>query len=194
MDAGAKTISRETAFSCRGSFMICPFCGGVVNDTALFCERCGKRLRAGTAAPQQADRGKDAPKCRWCGYPLGWGNPICSYCLRDNSEKDPALKLGAVLTAGGLIVIVAGMISLAATIALALPEADSYAENPVDFSIYILLGMFAVLAIGLGFLPLKRKNFTLSLAGGIFSLLGGAFFIGVFGLILIIIGRKGFKE
>jgi amino acid transporter len=174
--------------------MICPFCGAGVNDTAIFCEKCGKRLRAGTQAPPQTVGVKYESKCRWCGYPLTLGNPICSYCLRDNSERDPNRKLGAMLAAGGLTIIVAGMISLAATIALALPEVDTYAENPTDFSIYIILGMFAVFAIGLGFLPLKRKNFTLSLAGGIFSLLGGAFFIGVFGLILIILGRKVFIE
>jgi len=69
-----------------------------------------------------------------------------------------------------------------------------YAEDPTGFAIYIMLAMAAILAIGLGFLPLLRRNFRLSLAGGIFSLLGGAFFIGVFGLILIILGRKGFKD
>lgn len=96
--------------------------------------------------------------------------------------------------AGGMIVIIAGLISLAATISLALPEVDNYAENPTEFAVYIMLAMFAVFAIFLGFLPIIRKSFTLSLAGGIFSLIGGAFFIGVFGLILIILGRRGFKD
>lgn len=93
-----------------------------------------------------------------------------------------------------MIIIIAGLISLAATVSLALPEADTYTENPTDFAVYIILAMFAIFAIVLGFLPLFRKDFRLSLAGGIFSLLGGAFFIGVFGLLLIILGRKGFKD
>jgi len=133
-------------------------------------------------------------KCRWCGLPLTKRDPVCRYCLRDNSEKDPGRRLGAVLMAGGMIVIIAGLISLAATISLALPEVDTYAENPTEFAVYIMLAMFAVFAIVFGFLPLFRKNFRLSIVGGIFSLLGGAFFIGVFGLILIILGRKGFKD
>lgn len=96
--------------------------------------------------------------------------------------------------AGGLIVIVAGLFSLAATISLALPEIDTYAEDTSGFAIYIMLALCAIFAIGLGFLPLMRKNFRLSLAGGVFSLIGGAFFIGAFGLLLIILGRKGFKD
>ena len=96
--------------------------------------------------------------------------------------------------AGGLIVIIAGLISLAAVLSLSLPEVDTYAEDPTRFAIYIILAICAVFAIGLGFLPLLRRNFRISLAGGIFSLLGGAFFIGVFGLILIILGRKGFRD
>jgi len=122
------------------------------------------------------------------------GDSICRYCFRDNSEKDPGRRYGAILMAGGVIIILAGLLSLAATISLALPELNMYAEDPTGFAIYIMLAMAAILAIGLGFLPLLRRNFRLSLAGGIFSLLGGAFFIGVFGLILIILGRKGFKD
>jgi hypothetical protein len=96
--------------------------------------------------------------------------------------------------AGGLIVIIAGLLSLAVTISLMLSEADTYVEDPSGFSIYLMLALCALFAICLGFLPIVRKNFRLSLAGGVFSLLGGAFFIGVFGLLLIVLGRKGFKD
>ncbi len=173
--------------------MICPFCGAPVNDSALFCERCGKRLRSGSLRnPPIPDPSES--KCRWCGLPLAKADPVCRYCYRDNSQKGPGRRLDAVLMAGGMIIIIAGLISLAATVSLALPEADTYTENPTDFAVYIILAMFAIFAIVLGFLPLFRKDFRLSLAGGIFSLLGGAFFIGVFGLLLIILGRKGFKD
>jgi hypothetical protein len=173
--------------------MICPFCGGPANDTAKFCEHCGRQLKSGLR-PYEPQADPTKAKCRWCGLPLTKGDPVCRYCYRDNSEKDPDRKFGAILMAGGLIVIVAGLFSLAATISLALPDIDTYAEDTSRFAIYIMLALCAIFAIGLGALPLMRKNFRLSLAGGIFSLLGGAFFIGVFGLILIILGRKGFKN
>lgn len=96
--------------------------------------------------------------------------------------------------AGGIIVVVAGLISLAATVTLAIEDADAGLQDTTGFAIYIMLALAAIFAIGLGFLPILRKNYRLSVAGGIFSLLGGAFFIGVFGLILIILGRKGFRS
>lgn len=173
--------------------MICPFCGGQASDSAKFCEHCGSRLRSGQ--PSDVPRaGQISAKCRWCGLPLAQGDPICRYCYRDNSEKEPGGRFRAILMAGGLIVIIAGLFSLAAVLSLALPEINTYDEDPSGFAIYIMLALCAILAIGLGFLPILRKSFRLSLAGGIFSLIGGAFFIGVFGLILIIVGRKGFKD
>lgn len=171
----------------------CANCGQPVKDTARFCESCGAQLKSEptSAGPSNV---KEGAKCRYCGLPLAGGDMVCRYCFRDNTLKKSEGVTKGVLIAGGIIVVVAGLFSFSVTTSLAIADIDSYSQNPTDFAVYWLLDLAAILAIVLGVQPIRRRHFGLSVAGGVCSLIGGAFFIGIFGLVLILLGRKGFKD
>ena len=173
--------------------MFCPDCGKAVSGTARFCENCGAQLKPRTVLENQPASPAVAT-CRFCGLPLTKGDMICRYCFRDNSLSTSDKTLKYTLAAGGLIVIVAGLLALAVTTSMAIEDIDTYSQNPVDFSIYWLLDLTAILAIVFGFQPLRCRHYGWSVVGGICSLIGGAFFIGIFGLVLILVGRRGFKD
>ena len=122
---------------------------------------------------------------------------VCTHCLMDNTEKTSLISGRSpriILVIGGVLVVIAGLLSFAVTVQLLLESLDNIDPESHRVGALLFLCACALIASVLGFLPIVGRHFELSVVGGIFSLIGGGIFIGVFGLALIIIGRKGFRR
>jgi predicted nucleic acid-binding Zn ribbon protein len=177
--------------------MRCPACGTPLRDQARFCESCGQDISQvlGFSAEDRLDLGRR--RCRGCGTPLPPYGIVCTYCQMDNTEKKSLIsekRARIILVIGGVLVIVAGLLSFAASVQLLLERMNNFDPDSTRVSALLFLCACAVIAAVLGFLPIVGRHFELSIVGGVFSLIGGGIFIGVFGLALILIGRKGFRE
>jgi len=123
----------------------------------------------------------------------------------------PPPKKSALPVAGGILIIVAGLLAVAMGVfylALDVSELrDSGVTIPGDVSdedlqnVLSLCGalamVFGLVAVVGGIFGMMRKNFALGIVGGIFGMLGVGFAFGallaIIGLILIALSRKEFS-
>ena len=90
--------------------VVCPNCGNEAQDTAVFCDQCGTRLKepeaaAATVAEAEAPAPAPAPdvaepegvRCAACGYPNVPGELFCENCgvPLEALEPEPAVAVAA---------------------------------------------------------------------------------------------------
>lgn len=78
--------------------IVCPNCGNEAQDTAVFCDQCGTRLKEpesiATAVAEVAEPARaEGVRCAACGYPNVPGELFCENCgvALDALEPEPAV-------------------------------------------------------------------------------------------------------
>ena len=151
--------------------------------------------------------------CISCGRPIDFSANVCPYCGYDyrmamTMGPPPVHKTGTP-TAGGVLVIIAGLLALingfvylafsaSSLSGLALPPEVSLqdVENIVRVcgAIEIVFGFVAILG---GMFAIQRKHFGLAVTGSVLGMLGFGFtlgaLLGLIGLILVAISRREFQ-
>ena len=175
----------------------------------MFCRNCGKEL---TGSPEicldcgaRPLQGTDF--CQHCGAPT---TPLTEICVNCGVRVAKRGKVGTssgsgLLTAGGVLVIICGVLGILGGLANAIGSGAALAfGGDLQEIVYIVLGMIGivlgVVAIIGGAYALKRKNFVFAIVGAICGLLAAVplcccgLFLGIPALVLIIVSRDKFDE
>lgn len=125
---------------------------------------------------------------------------MCPYCGHDYrvAMAGPAAqkKESAMPLIGGILIIIGAIIELAAGAALAAGGTAFLGMSLGTSSIFVVCGavlvLVAIIALLGGIFAVQRKNFGFAVVGGILSL-GGAFILGLIGLILVVVSKDEFR-
>ncbi|HEX7392236.1 MAG TPA: zinc ribbon domain-containing protein [Thermoplasmata archaeon] len=151
--------------------------------------------------------------CVACGRVIAWEANVCPYCGHDYrmaAMLAPPVQRSSKPTAGGVLILVAGILALAngvlylfldisdfgtiPTLPEGITEADIEGIMRACGAVMIIFGAIAILG---GVFALQRKHFGLAVAGGIMGMLGIGFsfgaLLGLVGLILVAISRREFQ-
>ena len=157
--------------------------------------------------------GQIVRNCISCGRPIDFNANVCPYCGYDYRVPmmmgPPPVRKTGTPVAGGVLVIIAGILALANGILyLAFTTSDLTGISlPPEISlqdiesivracgaIEIIFGVVAILG---GIFAVQRKHFGLALLGSVLGMLGLGFtfggLLGLIGLILVAISRKEFQ-
>lgn len=185
------------------STMICPNCRNVVPADVDYCPHCGYNLRphmhAGEQppAPPTPPPQQPVPQPPYAEAPPPY-YPPGTYPTPGAPPAAPAVRRTARPTAGGALILLAGVLELlyggliAAAGAAATPTSDV-----VLITIGIVILIFGLVAIAGGASAIRRRSWGLAIAGGVLALLAvGPLFLGsifgIIGLILVGISRDEF--
>lgn len=205
----------------------CPKCGKSNPGYSIFCGSCGADLPRSPKAPepapvpayvqvqampgQKASTGKACPNCGNSVSVFDYECPSCRRTLPssvDYDEDDSSMSYhrssgSGILTAAGILLIIAGVIAIGMGVLLAMGSSVA-ASVGVDVSGTLCICsalelLFGLGAIAGGVFSLKGEKFTLCILGaivGLFSL--GPIFIGsilsLIALILIAVSRDEFVD
>jgi len=92
-------------------------------------------------------------------------------------------KKGGHAMVGGILTLLAGIIGVVVAVLIFLF---------LDIFVGIALIALAIIAIIGGAFAMQRKMYGFAVTGGICAIIGGAFFLGIPGLILILMGKNEF--
>ncbi len=130
-------------------------------------------------------------KCQKCGELIEEGKKYCPDC--GNSLIQHGKKTGKPI-AGGILIIIAAVFCLVASIFVLLTKLYSPYDDNFQWWVLIIV-IFAIwgFAIGLtgGIFSLKRRHFPIAIIGASFVLVGGWLdFFGtiIFGIVIVILG------
>ena len=159
---------------------------------------------------------QESRSCVSCGRAINWDSNVCPYCGHDYrfiaAPAAPEQRSAKPLL-GGILIIVAGVLSL--IMAMSLIVMDAHDIENLDYqqlrdsgitatdldeilgicgAIEIVFGTIAIIG---GVFAVMRKHFALAVVGGIFGLIGIGFLIGgllgLIGLVLVAISRSEFR-
>jgi hypothetical protein len=205
----------------------CPTCGKVNPGYAAFCGSCGADIPQSPKAPASvlapaypqaqatpSQRTSTGKPCPYCGNSVSVFDYECPSCRKtlpssvdydgDDSNMSYSRSSGSgILTAAGILLIIAGVIAIGMGVLLAMGSSVA-ASVGVDVSGTLCICsalelLFGLGAIAGGVFSLKGEKFTLCILGavvGLFSL--GPIFIGsilsLIALILIAVSRDEFAD
>lgn len=198
----------------------CPSCGSENPTYVSFCGSCGtsiprelKVAQEGTPqqpASQLESESVPMKKCNWCGEPNKWNASFCIRCGRDphghaylqGSETLDTRPESGLPVAGGVLTIIAGLLSLGMGLSFFFAESvvlslGGYGSGTLCFcgGLCILFGLAGMWG---GINAIQRKKFMFSLAGSIMAMLGLGFFVGallgLIGTILIAVSKEEFED
>jgi len=160
--------------------MKCGKCGQDCSEGMRFCGHCGAEL-AGPAVTQDPQHVRH---CVGCGRVISWGANVCQYCGHDFRPKPQGSKKTSdadVLLVGGILSILAGIVSIMLVAVINLEGAGpSFEEMLISAMIYV----FAVMGVIGGLSSLSRVSYPLSVFGAACSIFGPGFFFGIPALVL----------
>ena len=174
--------------------MFCRNCGKELTGSPGICLDCGARPLQGTDF------------CQHCGAPT---TPLTEVCVNCGMRVAKSGKVGASsssgsLTAGGVLVIICGVLGILGGLVNAIGSGAAIAfGGGLEEVFYIVIGtggiVLGVVAIIGGAYALKRRNFTFAIVGAVCGFLAAGplccgLLLGVPALVLIIVSRDRFDE
>ena len=172
--------------------MFCRNCGKGLTGSPEICPGCGARPLQGTDF------------CQHCGAPTTPLTEVCVNCGMRVAKKGKTggSSSSGSLTAGGVLVIICGVIGIAGGLANALTGGGAVAfGGGLEDVFYVVIGtgeiVLGVVAIIGGAYALKRRNFVFAVVGAACGFLAAGplccgLFLGIPALVLIAISRDKF--
>jgi len=161
-----------------------------------------------------ADPNTPGRQCVTCGRTIDWQANVCQYCGHDFRMPlvQPAPPRSSKPVVGGVLIILAGVLSLAMSVMMVVidpADLEAWGYDPsasYDMSLSDLeeaLGVcgaiglvLALVAILGGTFAVMRKSFAFAIIGGICAIIGFGFVVGsvlgLVGLILVALSRSEF--